>query len=90
MVPNDKGALRLPVDGSILPGMSQPYGECSEPPTPELDALIEKYAYLGYLRHQKALRLALHVDDYQTLLRGGTVPLERMDPEWVRRYGLRA
>jgi hypothetical protein len=41
-------------------------------------------------RWRMALNLALNVEDMRTLLRGGTVPEERLDPLWVRRYRRRA
>lgn len=41
-------------------------------------------------RMLKALRLATSIEVLEQLLAdGGDVPLDRLDPEWVKRYGLR-
>jgi len=37
----------------------------------------------------KAMRIARTVDDGEALLRGKDVPAERLDPRWLRAYGIR-
>jgi hypothetical protein len=41
-------------------------------------------------RFQRAVFLATSLDVCLALLRGESVPLDRLDQEWVRRYGRRA
>ena len=43
-----------------------------------------------WLRFLKALRLALDVEAFEALLDGESVPLDRLDPAWVKRFGLRS
>jgi len=40
------------------------------------------------LRIYKAMMLARNVDDCTALLRGEDVPAERLDPYWLRMYGM--
>ena len=37
----------------------------------------------------RAMMLAPRLDVCQALLRGESVPIEKLDPEWVRRFGRR-
>jgi hypothetical protein len=37
----------------------------------------------------RALMLARDVDTFEALLAGESVPLERLEPEWVERFGRR-
>lgn len=41
-----------------------------------------------YRRWKRAMRLAPTPDIYLALLRDEPVPVEALDPEWARRYGL--
>jgi hypothetical protein len=46
----------------------------------------ERRQWLNFL---KALRLAKDVETFEALLDGESVPLSRLDPEWMARYGRR-
>ena len=49
----------------------------------ELDAAYSRDVW-------RAMMLAKDLETCRALLRGETVPLERLDPEWVARFGLRS
>jgi hypothetical protein len=42
-----------------------------------------------FRRFWKALMLAKDVETFESLLRDESVPLDRLDPEWVARFGRR-
>jgi hypothetical protein len=39
---------------------------------------------------RRALNLALDLDTFEALRRGETVPLSKLDPIWVAKYGIRS
>jgi hypothetical protein len=43
----------------------------------------------NYLRGWKAMMLAPCLEIYEALLSGESVPVDRLDPEWVSRFGRR-
>ena len=68
---------------------------------PATEALIAKFANrrdreladldAAYSREVwRAMMLAKDLDTCRALLRGESVPLERLDPEWVARFGLKS
>jgi hypothetical protein len=74
---SDEYALELLRQGNAL---ARPLSQA--PPEPfEEDATAA--------RIWRAIMLAPSLEVCRALLRGETVPLERLDPEWVKRFGRR-
>lgn len=50
---------------------------------------LESHTAHHYRRFWKAVMLAPNLETCVALLNGQTVPVNRLDPEWVRRFGLK-
>lgn len=55
----------------------------------ELERRLQEPERHQWRRFWRALMLAKDVETLEALLDGERVPLDRLDPEWVRRFGRR-